>query len=105
MTSDKMLLLCNPDEPGWFNASASVTSVGDCGHQIVVSASGLGLLLTTPGLSPICLRCIPPDDGEETEYILPPEIRAQVEAEIGEPITDEFMERMKAWVETNFRGR
>lgn len=83
-----MLLLCNPDEPGWINAPNSVKKMGDCGHPVMVSPGGVGSLLTTPGLKAICIRCVPP--GTESIGMLP-----MVEAELTELLGPEATERLK----------
>jgi hypothetical protein len=90
-TDSSPLLICNPDEPGWFHGVANVASVADyyaCQHPIRISAAGVGLLLTTPGLQTVCLRCIPRDRGP---LVVPAGIRAQFEQETGRPLSPEII--------------
>lgn len=94
--TDEKILICNPDHPLWFHTPTSITSIADCGHQVKISASGVGLLLTTPGLKTVCMHCLPPK-GEHAEYHLEPETAAEFKRETGEDITPEFMERMAEW--------
>lgn len=83
-----MLLICNPDEPGYIHAPNSVQKMGDCGHPVMVSPGGVGSLLTTPGLKAICIRCIPP--GTQNMGMLP-----MVEAELTELLGLEATEELK----------
>lgn len=90
MSFDKPpLLICNPDEPGWFHGVANVAGVADyCGHPIRISAAGVGLLLTTPGLQTCCFLCTP--QGAK-EFRLAPEVKQQFEEETGTELTPDLV--------------
>lgn len=86
MTAEKPpLLICNPDEEGWYHGVANVGSIADyCHHPIRISAAGVGLLLTTPGMQTVCFRCTP---SGAKEFRLAPEVKQQFEEETGQPLT------------------
>lgn len=89
--TDSGVLLCNPDEPGWINAKASVAQLATapwCRHRVTVSAAGIGILLTHPGMVTCCIRCVDPD-LKASEIQLLPEVAQQFEEETGEKMTPE----------------
>lgn len=89
-----MILICSPDEPGFAHAPASATTKADCGHQVSISAPGVGLLLTTPGLKTCCMFCIPPGDGQ---MVIPQEIRDHYKEVMGEDLPDDVVLMAKLW--------
>lgn len=93
--TDSRLLICVPDGPPWRASMASVTSVADCNHKVQISAAGVGLLLTTPGLKTCCMFCIPPDD--DTRLEVPEEIRQQYKEEMGHELTGNVIEMARVW--------
>lgn len=93
-------LVCNPALPGYINAPNSVTSEGDCGHLVKVSPSGVGLLLTTPGIKTCCLYCVKRmAKGEDVEWAVPAETAAEFKETTGLEISPEFLAKMARWVE------
>lgn len=101
--SDERVLICNPDEPGWIHGKsvAQLATAPWCNHRVMVSAAGVGVLLTTPGMVTCCVRCMPLDVPVE-EFELMPEIQQQFKEETGEELTPAratlLQQRMRAWV-------
>lgn len=92
MANDYPLLVCNPDTPGWFHGVANVGAIADyvyCRHPIRISAAGVGLLLTTPGMQTVCFLCVPSDAGE---FRLAPEVKQQFEEETGQELTPDLVD-------------
>jgi hypothetical protein len=81
-------LICNPDEPGWIHGKsvAQQATAPWCRHRVMVSAAGVGILLTTPGMVTCCVRCMPTDVPPE-EFELMPEVAQQFREETGEELT------------------
>lgn len=88
-----MILICVPDEPGWTTAPASVSTIADCNHKVMVSAAGVGIMLTTPGVKTCCMFCIPPDG----EMHIPAEIRQEYKEVMGEDIPAEVELMAEVW--------
>lgn len=86
--SDEKVLICNPDEPGWIHGKsvAQQATAPWCNHRVIVSAAGVGVLMTTPGMMTCCVRCMPLD-VPASEFELMPEIAQQFEEETGEKLT------------------
>lgn len=89
-----MILICVPDEPGFITAPASVTTVADCNHKVAISAAGVGILLTTPGVKTCCMFCIPPEEGQ---MHIPDEIREEYKAVMGEDIPPHVELMAEVW--------
>jgi hypothetical protein len=90
MTDTPKLLICNPDLPGWFHGNHHVGSIAtarDCQHQIRISAAGVGVLLTTPGLETCCWYCIP-GDLDDDSFVVLPEIAEFFKQETGQELTE-----------------
>lgn len=100
--NDEKVLICNPDEPGFLHgASMSAQATAPwCRHRVMVSAAGVSLLMTTPGLVTCCLRCMPTNVDPE-DFELMPEIAQQFKDETGEELTPEralvLQRMMVAW--------
>jgi hypothetical protein len=88
MSDERRVLICNPDEPGFVHgASMSATATAPwCRHRVKVSASGVSVLMTTPGMVTCCIRCMPLDVAP-SEFQLVPEVARQFEEETGEKLT------------------
>lgn len=96
MTDKPNVLICNPDEAGWIHGKSvsQIATAPWCQHPVKVSAAGVGLMLTTPGLLSCCWRCIP-GDADPNGFQVLPEVRQQFEEETGELLTDEIAEKLK----------
>lgn len=90
MTLQPHLLVCNPDEPDWIHgpSMAAEATAPFCRHKVRISAAGVSILLSTPGLKTCCFMCIPPD---AVGFAVPPEIREHFRDVAGKELDDDLI--------------
>lgn len=91
------ILLVIPAEPGWYPGAVSVTQIGCTGHPVYVSAAGVSVLLTHPGMKTRCVQHMTRHELLTSQFVTPPEVRQQFTNETGIEITDLLTRSMRAY--------